>query len=146
MKNNDAASMRDQFFETANQAFDAGLFWRGNLAKAVRKRDFKGTIAGVLILSLFLFFYVWQHMQVVKLSYEVQSLKVQKQQMTNQYYYLRYKMYDVNGLSRVEKIAREQLGMETPRTDQVVILNDDFSLYPKWFSFWTNAMKKTEKP
>lgn len=138
--------MRDQFFETANQAFDAGLFWRGNLAKAVRKRDFKGTIAGVLILSLFLFFYVWQHMQVVKLSYEVQSLKVQKQQMTNQYYYLRYKMYDVNGLSRVEKIAREQLGMETPRTDQVVILNDDFSLYPKWFSFWTNAMKKTEKP
>jgi cell division protein FtsL len=145
VKNNTSA-MKEQFFETANQALDAGLFWRGNLAKAVKKRDFKGTIWGVAALSLFLFFYVWQHMQVVKLSYEVQGLKTQKQQLTNEYYYLRYKMYDVNSLSRVEKEAREQLGMVTPRTDQIVILNEGSPFYPHLFSYWTTAMKKTEKP
>lgn len=144
MRNNETATLKEQFFSTAGQAIDAGLFWRGNLAKAVKHRNFKGTFWGVLALSLFLFFYVWQHMQVVKLSYEVQGLKQEKQQLTNEYYYLKYKMYDVNSLSRVEKTAREQLGMVTPRTDQIVILDDGSSFTPKWFSFWTNAMKKTE--
>ncbi|HJT25130.1 MAG TPA: cell division protein FtsL [bacterium] len=129
----------------AGEILDAGLFWRGNLAKAVKRRDFKGTLWGVMALSFLLFFYVWQHMQVVKLGYEVQELKMEKQQLTNQYYYLKYRMYDVNSLSRVEKVAREQLGMVTPRTDQIVILDDDSLFTPKWFSLWTNTMKKTEK-
>jgi cell division protein FtsL len=130
----------------AGEILDADLFWRGHLAKAVKRRDFKGTLWGVLALSLLLFFYVWQHMQVVKLSYEVQGLKLEKQQLTNKYYYLRYKMYDVNSLSRVEKVARLQLGMVTPRPEQIVILNDETSYYPKWFSLWTTTMKKVEKP
>jgi cell division protein FtsL len=137
--------MRDQFFSTAGQALDAGLFWRSNLTRAVKRKDFKGTLWGVLGLSVLLFFYVWQHMQVVKLGYEVQSLKSEKQQLTNEYYYLKYKMHDVNSLSRVEKTAREQLGMETPRTDQMVILSDSAPLYPRWFNFWTKTMKKAEK-
>lgn len=129
----------------AGQALDAGLFWRGNLAKAVRRRDFKGTLWGVLLLSLFLFFYVWQHMQVVKLGYEVQGLKSEKQRLTNEYYYLKYRMHEVNSLPRVERIAREQLGMVTPRTDQIVILDEGYSFTPKWFSYWTTTMNKTEK-
>ena len=129
----------------AGEILDAGLFWRGNLAKAVKRRDFKGTLWGVMALSFLLFFYVWQHMQVVKLGYEVQGLKMEKQQLTNQYYYLKYQMYDVNSLPRVEKVAREQLGMVTPRTDQIVILDDGSTFTPKWFAFWTNTMKKSDK-
>ncbi|HTC19239.1 MAG TPA: cell division protein FtsL [bacterium] len=146
MRPPDAASMKEQIFSTAGEALGADLFWRGNLAKAVQRKDFKGTFWGVLVLSLFLFFYVWQHMQVVKLSYEVQSLKTQKQQLTNQYYYLKYRMHEVNSLSRVEKVAREQLGMVTPKSDQIVILDEGPDYYPKWFSFWTAAMKKVDKP
>ena len=145
MRNGNAASMREQIFGVANQAFDAGLFWRGNLAKAVKKRDFRGTLWGVLALSFFLFLYVWQHMQAVKLGYEVAGLKAEKQRLTNEYYYQKYQMYKVNSLSQVENVAREQLGMVTPRTDQVVILDDGASLRPGWFSLWTNAMIKTEK-
>jgi cell division protein FtsL len=146
LKNIDASVVKEQFFERANEAIDAGLFWRGNLAKAVRQKDFKGTLSGILVLSFVLFLYVWQHMQVVKLSYEVAALKQQKQQLTNEYYYLKYKMNDVNSLARVEKIAREQLNMDTPRTDQVVILDDSFSFYPRWFSFWEKtAAPKGEK-
>ncbi len=136
MKNLNPTAVKEQFFERANDAIDAGLFWRGNLAKAVRQKDMKGTVSGILVISLVLFLYVWQHMQVVKLSYEVQALKQQKQQLTNDYYYLKYKMGDVNSMARVEKVAREQLGMDTPRTDQVVILDDSFSILPKWMMFW----------
>ncbi len=127
----------------AGEILDAGLFWRGNLAKAVKRRDFKGTLWSVLALSAFLFFYVWQHMQAVKLGYEVQGLKMEKQELTNQYYYLKFQMYDVNSLTHVEKVAREQLGMVTPLADQIVIL-DDGTFYPRWFSFWTSAMKKND--
>jgi len=136
LRNLNPTAVKEQFFERANEAIDAGLFWRGNLTKAVRQKDFKGTLSGILIISVVLFLYVWQHMQVVKLGYEVQELKQQKMQLTNDYYYLKYKLGDVNSMARVEKVAREQLNMETPRTDQVVILDDDFSILPRWMTFW----------
>ena len=142
MRNIDASAVKEQFFETANQAFDASLFWRGNLAQAVRKKDYKGVVWGILAVSFILFFYVWQHMQVVKLGYEVQALKTQKQQLTNEYYYMKYKMHDVNSLSRIEQIAHEQLGMETPKTDQVVILDDGSFFRPRWFTFWQKTVTK----
>lgn len=37
----------------ASEVLDAGMFWRGNLAKAVKRRDFKGTLWGVLAMSFF---------------------------------------------------------------------------------------------
>ena len=145
MRQAQTTSVKDQLFTTAGQALDAGIYWRSNLTKAVQRRDFKGTLWGVGALSILLFFYVWQHMQVVKLGYEVQALKMEKQQLTNEFYYNKYRMYDVYSLPKVEKIAREQMGMTTPRTDQMVILEDGATFYPKWFTFWTNTMKKTEK-
>ena len=145
MKENGASVMKEQFFEKANEAINAGLFWRGNLATAVRQKDFKGTLWGISILSLILFLYVWQHMQVVKLGYEVQALRQQKQQLTNEYYYLKYKINDVNSLARVENIARDQLGMETPHADQVVILDDSFSLVPRWILFWEKTAAPGDK-
>ena len=137
--------MLDEGMKRASEAIDAGMFWRGTLTKAVQKRDLKGTLFGVLALSALLFFYVWLHMQVVKLSYEVQGLKTEKQQLTNEYYYLKYKMYDVNSLSKVEKTAREQMRMVTPRSDQIVILNEGSGYSPRLFTYWTTAMNKTEK-
>jgi len=145
LKDTEAPSMKEQFFANAGEALEAGTFWRGSLAKAVKRRDFKGTLWGVMALSFLLFFYVWQHMQTVKLGYEVQSLMAEKQELTNEFYYLKYKMHDVNSLTRVEQVAREQMGMTTPRTDQMVILDDQSVFYPRWFTFWTNTMKKTEK-
>src|SRR5262245_52101444 len=95
--------------KVAAEVLDAGMFWRGNLAQAVKRRDFRGTIWGVLALSFFLFLYVWQHMQVVKLSYRVQAQRAEKQRLTNEYYYLQYKLRGVNSLTRVEDQARTKL-------------------------------------
>lgn len=137
-----SAQTLDLGVKKAGELLDAGLFWRGNLAKAVRRRDFRGTFWGVGALSLFLFLYVWLHMQVVKLGYEVQGLRQQKQQLTNEYYYLKYRMHDVNSLSRSEQIARERLGMVTPRSDQIVILEDGADAPSGWFAFWERLMKR----
>jgi cell division protein FtsL len=138
--------MTDRVLETAGGALNQGLFWRSNLASALRRRDYKGTFFGIALLSLVLFAYVWQHMLVVKLAYDVQALRAQKQSLTNQYYYLKYRMYDVDSLPKVESIARNQLGMVTPSTSQVVILSDDGVSDSPWLSWWTRAMDKGGKP
>jgi cell division protein FtsL len=130
----------------AAEVLDAGMFWRGNLAQAVKRRDFRGTLWGVLALSFFLFLYVWQHMQVVKLSYKVQALRAEKRRLTNEYYWLQYQLRGVSSLPRVEELARTRLGMVTPRTDQLVILDEGAVRAPRWFTAWTETMKRTEKP
>ena len=144
--NGAAAQMKERVLDTAGEALQNGLFWRSNLAGALKRREYKGTFWGILALSLVLFAIVWQRMQVVKLAYEVQVLKAQKQSLTNQYYYLKYRMYDVDSLAKVESIARNQLGMVTPSTSQVVILPDGGSAMPPWLSWWTRFMGREGKP
>jgi cell division protein FtsL len=120
----------------AAQALDHGIFLRGDLAGAVRKRDFRATAWALGLLSLLLTVYVGAHMAVVRLGYEVQDLKAEKRRLMNDAYYLRYRLYEVRSLSRVEQVAREGLGMVTPRTDQVVILGEGPVRLPLWLQAW----------
>lgn len=108
---------------TASEA--SSPFWRGNLRQAVRRRDFRGTVVGTAVLTLLLSLYVWQHLQVVRLGYEVNALRHEKRRLTNEYYYLQYRLHDVKGLMRVEQAAREELGMRTLTSDQVVVLEEE---------------------
>jgi cell division protein FtsL len=75
-------------------------------------------------------------MMAVRLGYEVQDLRSQKKHLTNQYYFLKYRLTDVRGLSRVESEARGHLGMVTPKTDQIVILPDSGARLPLWMQAW----------
>jgi cell division protein FtsL len=124
------------------EALQASMFWRGNLSRAVKRRDFKGTAWGFVFLGILLFLYVWQHMHVVKLGYEVETLRKQRQDLMNEHYYLKYRLNEVKSLSRVERVAREELGMITPRTGQVVILDDTETLTSRWGDSWSLMLKK----
>jgi cell division protein FtsL len=120
--------------ENAARALNEGIFMRGDLARAVKKRDFKGTAWALALFSILLFGYVWAHMSVVRLGYEVQGLKADKRRLTNEYYYLQYRLYEVRSLTRVEQTARG-LGMVTPKTDQIVILEEPGKRLPSWLAF-----------
>jgi cell division protein FtsL len=120
--------------QKAVEALRGNLFLRGDLAKAVRKRDFHGTAWALGLLCLVLSAYVWAHMTVVHLGYQVQELKAEKKKLVNEYYYLQYRMYDVRNLSRVEQIARTKQGMKTPSMDQVVILEEPSRSMPRWMA------------
>jgi cell division protein FtsL len=130
--------------EAVGDLIQNGMFWRGNLARAVRRRDFKGTAWSILALSIVLLFYVWQHTQVVRLGYEVESLRKERVDLVNEYYFLKYRLYDVKSLSRVEHTAREELGMTTPRTDQVVIMDESEPVPSRLVGAWFAFMRKTE--
>ena len=120
----------------AAAALNEGLFLRGNLADAVKKRDFRRTAVSLAILCVFLFAFVWAHMAAVRLGYDVQDLRAQKRRLTNQYYYMKYRLSDVRSLSRVESEARGKFGMVTPHADQIVILQDSATRMPLWMQAW----------
>ncbi len=124
--------------ENAARALNEGIFMRGDLARAVKKRDFKGTAWALALFSILLFGYVWAHMSVVRLGYEVQGLKSEKRRLTNESYYLQYRLYEVRSLTRVEQTARS-LGMVTPKTDQIVILEEPGKRLPSWLA-WNNGV------
>lgn len=120
----------------AAEVLQEGIFLRGNLADAVKKRDFRRTAWSLALLSVLLFAIVWTHMTAVQIGYEVQALRSQKRHLTNQYFYMKYRLSEVRSLSRVEVEARGRLGMVTPQTNQVVILPEGKTRVPLWLQAW----------
>jgi cell division protein FtsL len=76
---------------------------------------------GVLMLAGALL-YVWQHIHVVRLGYEIEQLREQEAALVQENKALRLEMGQLRSLKRVEEIARRRLGMVAPKPGQVVLL------------------------
>lgn len=84
--------------------------------------EFLTTLAlGVLVLGGALL-YVWQHVYVVKLGYEIERLRERQGALTQENKTLRLEMGQLRSLKRVEEIARKRLGMVSPKPGQVVLV------------------------
>ena len=76
---------------------------------------------GVLVLLAALL-YVWQHTYVVRLGYEIERLREHQADLVQENKELRLEMGQLRSLKRVEEIARNRLGMVTPKSGQVVLI------------------------
>jgi cell division protein FtsL len=76
---------------------------------------------GVLILVGALL-YVWQHIHVVRLGYEIEQLRERQSALVQENKTLRLELGQLRSLKRVEQIARKRLGMVTPKPGQVVLV------------------------
>jgi cell division protein FtsL len=84
--------------------------------------EFVLTLAlGIVILAAALL-YVWQHTSVVRLGYEIERLRARHAALIQENKGLRLEMGQLRSLKRVEEIARRQLGMITPKPDQVILV------------------------
>ena len=84
--------------------------------------EFLSTITlGVLILAAALL-YVWQHIHVVRLGYEVERLRQVQAARSQEQKVLTLEIGQLRSLRRVEEIARKHLGMVTPKPGQVVLM------------------------
>lgn len=88
----------------------------------IRRFDlFWSVILGGAVLVVVLF-YVWQHIQVVRLGYQVEYLAGERTALIQQQKELRLEVARLMSLRRVEEIARGQLGLTSPKSGQVVTL------------------------
>ncbi len=76
---------------------------------------------GLLVLAVALL-YVWQHIHVVRMGYEVEGLRHEKAALVQEYKSLRLELGQLQSMRRVEEIARNRLGMVTPKRGQVVLI------------------------
>lgn len=80
---------------------------------------------GVLMLALL--FYVWQHIQVVRLGYQIEGLREERATMIQEGKALNVKLSRLRSLKRVEKLARRKLGMVNPTPGQIIFLQEPSS-------------------
>jgi len=85
---------------------------------------------GPLLMSLFLCLagiavYMWPRVQVVRLAYRLQTSEQRLSELLQQRDHLRLEVTSLKDPERIYRIATEQLGMSTPRHNQVVIVSHD---------------------
>jgi cell division protein FtsL len=84
--------------------------------------EFISTVAlGLLILAAALL-YVWQHIHVVRQGYEIERLRERQAALVQENKALTIELGQLRSLRRVAEIARERLGMVTPKPGQVVLI------------------------
>ena len=94
---------------------------RPSLAWA-RTRELLALLAtGALLVGVVLF-YVFQHIQVVRLGYEVERLRRERGALVEQGKLLALEVAALRAVKRVEEVARNELGMVTPAPAQVIVV------------------------
>lgn len=95
---------------------------RARARRAFLRLDLWRAVVVLGLLCLGILFYVWQHIQVLRLGYALEGLRVQRATLLQENRTLTLEMAQLTALSRVEAIARARLEMETPRPGQVIVL------------------------
>jgi cell division protein FtsL len=97
----------------------------------VRERDRRRT-RELLALSLaalppmvVLFGAIWANLETVRLGYQLASLTKQHEVLVVKNRQLQMQEAQASALSRVEKVARERLGLVPPTLDQLVLVRDE---------------------
>ncbi|MEW6616299.1 MAG: cell division protein FtsL [Thermodesulfobacteriota bacterium] len=77
-------------------------------------------VAAVLIFSSL--FYVWPHVQVVNLGYEISQAKKEKNELLQMNKKLKLEIATLTSPYHVEDIAKKELRLTSPKPDQLVII------------------------
>jgi cell division protein FtsL len=85
---------------------------------------------GPLLVSLFLCLagvgvYMWPRVQVVRLAYRMQTSEQRLRELLQERDQLRFELASLRDPQRIYRVAIDQLGMSTPRHDQVVIVTQE---------------------
>lgn len=80
------------------------------------------TLIGMLILLL-VTLYVWHHITIIQLGYEIQQLQQEQQELHRLHQALLIEAATLASLDRIERIATTQLGLIRPQIDQVILVH-----------------------
>ena len=102
-------------------AIGDGLSVRHRVERVRRISFFPGLLVGGILL-LGVLFYVWQHIQVVRLGYAIERLRTERGAALQRGRELALEIAQLKSLKRVEEVARTRLGMVTPSRGQIVVV------------------------
>ena len=87
------------------------------------RRGMGTTILALIMLFAAMMFYVWSRYHATKLGYALTELTSEERKLLEEQRSLTLELNRLSSLERVETLARKQLGLSEPRTDQVVYVH-----------------------
>lgn len=90
------------------------------------RKDVKDTgffylsLAGVAIVALIFFVYLWSRVTVVHVGYDISQANYDRARLVEENKHLRLEQTRLSAPGRIEKYAREELGLDYPTPAQVV--------------------------
>ena len=84
----------------------------------------------VVALLAFLLGYVWERVDIVRVGYKLEQLKVQKVKLERERDELSVKLAALSSPDRIARAAREKLGLAPPQPGQVVVVHRADSRQP----------------
>ncbi len=94
---------------------------KGQAARA-RKTSAMAVTLGMLLMLCF-FVFIWVRIYVLELGYRMSKVMQQHEQLLEENKKLRIERASLIAPSRIERVARTELGMVVPKNDQVVVLS-----------------------
>lgn len=88
----------------------------------------KNIIVSLLVIIVIVLFYTWQRMEVLKISYEIDKLRNEKDELINKNKFLQVEVASLKSLDRVEKTSRHELGLVTPDKFEMISLEGEDSI------------------
>jgi cell division protein FtsL len=76
----------------------------------------------LLFFTAWALLHVWSRHMTTELGYEISAQQVKKEQLLSDNKSLRLEISTLKSSKRLEIIAKHELGMQTPKADQVVYL------------------------
>ena len=100
------------------------IFGQGGSTPATNQGRKRGGPWFYLLCPLPIFFslmaFAWPHLQAVRLGYDFQRLQVERSQLAQLKAELKVERAALRSPSRIEKVARRDLGMVDPSPDQLI--------------------------
>lgn len=100
------------------------LLKRQKIERRKKKRE-RHVLPLFLLIALFigsLIFCVWSRLQVTYLGYQISQANNEHEQLLNLNKQLKLEVASLKSLSRIETIAKNQLGLVNPKPDQMVFV------------------------
>ncbi len=89
-----------------------------------RWRELAWVLFGLLPVALALLGYTWIHLEVRKAGYRIEELEGRVAELQRTERQLELEAAYLTSLERIEKVARQQLGMFKPRLEQYLFLDE----------------------
>ncbi len=77
-----------------------------------------------VVVFVFGFIFAWEHFQCVRLGYQIEQLKQQRADMEERNHQLSLLQASLADPQRIDKLAREKLGLAPPGPEQVIPVSD----------------------
>ena len=76
------------------------------------------------------FVFVWERVDIVRVGYQVERLKLEKVMLERERDQLRVKVSTLGAPDRIAKVATERLGMTPPKNGQVIMVQSSTPVAP----------------